>query len=109
MKKVSIILPVYNMEKKIRLCLDTLLKQTYPCIEIIIVDDGSTDGTLKKCRIIAEDYNQVKVIHTQNQGSGPARNTGIKQATGDYAYFPDADDLLDLQAVEILISWIKTS
>lgn len=107
MKKVSIIVPIYNMENSIEKSVDSLLNQSYKQSEIILIDDGSTDETLKKCREIEDKNEQVYVIHSENQGSGPARNIGIANATGDYAYFPDADDILDYRSIELLVKHME--
>ncbi|HJB24557.1 MAG TPA: glycosyltransferase family 2 protein [Candidatus Jeotgalibaca pullicola] len=103
MKKVSIIMPVYNMADRIIASVEALLEQTYPFVEIIIVDDGSTDKSYTECLLFAKEHENVKVYHTENQGAGPARNYGITVATGDYAYFPDADDLLEKNAIKRLV------
>ncbi|HDR8189356.1 TPA: glycosyltransferase family 2 protein [Bacillus cereus] len=104
MKKVSIIIPVYNMADKIELSVESIVRQSYSNIEIILVDDGSKDASLSKCKELAEKYGKIEVYHTENQGSGPARNYGIKMATGDYVYFPDADDLLEPNTVKTLVN-----
>lgn len=106
---VSIVVPVYNMGTKIECGVESLIKQTYQNIEIILVDDGSKDDSLVVCNKIAEKDNRVKVFHTENQGSGPARNYGISQAKGKYIYFPDADDILAGNAIEILVNSAEKS
>lgn len=102
MEKVSIIVPVYNMGNKIDKCVSALMAQTYYNIEIILIDDGSKDDSFLKCQQLAEVDNRIKAFHTENRGSGPARNYGIEQATGRYIYFPDADDYLEPNAIEEL-------
>ncbi|MFR8032474.1 MAG: glycosyltransferase family 2 protein [Lachnospiraceae bacterium] len=101
---VSVVIPIYNMGDSIELCVSKLLNQTYENIEIILVDDGSTDCTLERCMSLKERDSRIIVFHTENQGSGPARNTGIDCAKGRYIYFPDADDLLDEDAISILVN-----
>ena len=100
MAKVSIIIPVYNAEKYLRECLDSLTGQTLPDIEIICVDDGSTDSSPS----ILEEYknrdSRIKVLHQQNQYAGAARNNGIPEASGEYLLFLDADDFFDLTLCE---------
>jgi glycosyltransferase involved in cell wall biosynthesis len=103
MEKVSIVVPVYNMGDKIENCVQSLINQTYRNIEIILVDDGSKDDSYAHCFHLAEIDPRVVALHTENRGSGPARNTGIDNATGRYIYFPDADDYLDPQAIDILV------
>ena len=106
-KKVSIIVPVYNMDKSLEKSVSGLLAQTYQHLEVILVDDGSTDNSLQVCHEIAQNDKRVKVVHTENQGSGPARNAGIEHATGDYAYFMDADDHIEAEAIEVLVSTME--
>lgn len=106
---VSIIVPVYNMGTKLADSVHALVKQTYKNIEIILVDDGSKDNSLDVCKMIANEDLRVKYFHTENRGSGPARNYGIAKAAGRYLYFPDADDLLVDTAIERLVSAIEKS
>ena len=101
MKKVSIIVPVYNAEKYLDKCLDSLVNQTYKNIEIIVIDDKSTDNSLK----VLEEYNKknsnvVLIKNKKNMGIGYTRNVGIKKSNGDYLYFVDSDDYLDLDNIE---------
>lgn len=106
---VSIIVPVYNMGRSIKASVETLLKQDYHNIEIILVDDGSTDNSLEQCQALSKADNRVTVIHTVNRGSGPARNEGIALASGVYVYFPDADDKLEPSAISTLVSTFKSN
>lgn len=103
MKKVSVIMPIYNMCDKLRRGVMSIVNQTYPAIEIILVDDGSSDNSYEVCTELAEKYDFVQIFHTENQGSGKARNYGIAQATGEYLYFMDADDELDADAFRIVV------
>lgn len=91
-KKISVIVPVYNIEGYIERCLKSIQKQTYPRFEVIIIDDGSTDNSLLLCQKFAKKYRNFRVISQKNQGLSTARNTGIKQATGDFLAFVDGDD-----------------
>lgn len=102
MDKVSLVVPVYNMGNKIDKCVQSLVAQTYKNIEIILIDDGSTDNSFENCLKLKDKDNRIKVYRTENQGSGPARNYGISYATGKYIYFPDADDYLEPDAIEVL-------
>lgn len=104
MEMVSIIVPIYNMGNRIENCVNSLLKQTYSNIEIILVDDGSTDNSLEVCNLLAERDERIKVYHKENQGSGPARNYGIEKASGRYVCFPDADDTYSYDAVTKMVS-----
>lgn len=101
---VSVVVPVYNMGTSIEVCVQSLIKQSYKNIEIILVDDGSTDNSLQECEKLKKIDNRVRVFHTENQGSGPARNYGIKNAKGRYICFPDADDLYEEIAVMAMVN-----
>jgi glycosyltransferase involved in cell wall biosynthesis len=92
MAQISIIVPVYNVEKYLRRCLDSLLAQTFRDIEIICVDDGSTDGSLQILDEYASANYRIKVIHQLNQGVSVARNTGLQEVTSPYVMFCDPDD-----------------
>lgn len=92
---VSIVIPIYQAQKYIEACLEDILKQDYPNIEIILVNDGSMDNSGKICDKYAEKYANIRVIHQKNQGPGMARDTGVKEAKGKYIVFVDSDDFLD--------------
>ncbi|MBR2883464.1 MAG: glycosyltransferase family 2 protein [Clostridia bacterium] len=102
MDLVSIIVPVYNVEKYIHQCIDSIINQTYKNIEIILVDDGSPDNCGKICDEYAEKDSRIKVIHKENGGLSDARNHGIDAATGDWLMFVDSDDWLHNHTVEKL-------
>lgn len=102
MSKVSIIVPVYNVEKYIRKCLDSIINQTLEDIEIILVDDGSKDASGSICDEYALQDNRISVIHKENGGLSDARNTGVKRATSDYILFIDSDDYIKENMVECL-------
>ncbi|MEG1088440.1 MAG: glycosyltransferase family 2 protein [Bacteroidales bacterium] len=89
---ISIIIPVYNSKLYLEKCLDSIIEQTYSNIEILLVDDGSNDGSSKICDLYAANNNRIKVFHKQNGGVSSARNTGLKNALGDWALFLDSDD-----------------
>ena len=93
--KISIIIPVYKVEKYIRKTLDSVIEQIIPDVEVILVDDGSPDNCGKICDEYAEKFNFIKVIHQQNSGVSVARNRGVKETSGEYIMFLDSDDLLD--------------
>ncbi|MCD7954228.1 MAG: glycosyltransferase [Lachnospiraceae bacterium] len=99
---ISVITPVYKVEKYLQKCVDSILNQSFSDFELIIVDDGSPDS----CGVIADDYatkdNRVRVIHKINGGAANARNAGIAEAKGDYLYFPDSDDWLESTYLEEL-------
>ncbi len=101
---VSVIIPVYNVEKYIEECIDSVLAQTYQNIEIILVDDGSTDSSGQICDNYAENNKHIYVIHQQNGGLSAARNAGLLKADGEYVYFLDSDDYISSDAIEKLVS-----
>ena len=92
MIKVSVIIPVYNVEQYLRPCLDSVLNQTLKNIEIICIDDGSTDDSLKILMEYAEKDNRITILKQKNKGAGVARNYGMSIATGEYFLFLDSDD-----------------
>lgn len=98
--KASVIVPVYNVEKYIHRCVDSILKQSYRDLELILVDDGSTDHSGRICDEYEERDNRVRVIHQKNTGLSGARNTGIRQSTGDFLFFVDSDDYVSPHLLE---------
>lgn len=100
--KVSVIIPVYNAEKFLEQCLNSVVNQTLKEIEIIAVDDGSTDKSLEILNQFQEHDSRIKILTQQNQFAGVARNNGIKNAAGKYLVFWDSDDFFELNALEIL-------
>lgn len=101
-KLISIIVPVYNKEKVVRRCVESILKQTYKNIEVIIVDDGSKDNSLKICRQLELNDSRIKVIYKKNGGVSSARNEGLKIAQGQYIGFVDSDDWIENNMYEKL-------
>ncbi|MBT1179926.1 glycosyltransferase family 2 protein [Bifidobacterium vespertilionis] len=99
---VSVIVPVYNVKPYLQHCVDTLLAQTYPAIEIILVDDGSTDGSGELCEDLGKFDSRIRVLHKQNAGLGMARNTGLDAAKGEYVMFVDSDDFVSPHMVKRL-------
>lgn len=104
---VSIIVPVYNTEDYLPQCIDSLLNQTYKTTEIILVNDGSTDNSLKICQRYSEQYSNVRIINQRNKGVSAARNCGISQSCGVYLTFVDSDDILCPDAIEIMYRLIS--
>ena len=98
---ISIIVPVYKVEPYLHQCVDSLMHQTYPHLEIILVDDGSPDNCGKICDEYAAADSRIKVIHQENQGVSAARNTALRNATGKYVMFVDGDDWTDTNTCEI--------
>ena len=101
--KVSIVVPVYNIEDYIRSCINSIVAQTFNNIEIILVDDGSIDKSGDICDEFLENYENIKVIHKSNGGLSSARNAGIEVATGEYIMFVDGDDYIAINAVDYLM------
>lgn len=99
---ISVIVPVYNVEQYLRKCLDSVISQTYTNLEIILVDDGSTDLGGRICDEYACQDNRITVIHKVNGGLGFARNSGLEICTGEYVMFVDSDDWLAAEAVQVL-------
>ena len=106
MPKISVIVPVYNVEKYLKECLESIINQTFKDIEIICINDGSTDNSLDILNQYAEKDNRIKVITQSNQGLSAARNTGIKYANGEYISFIDSDDYIDTSLYETLVKYL---
>lgn len=100
---VSIVVPVYNTEKYLRRCVDSILAQSYKNIEIILVDDGSNDGSPAICDGYQSEYPNVKVIHKKNGGLSDTRNVGMRSASGEYIAFVDSDDCVDSRMIEVCV------
>lgn len=107
MDKITIIIPVYNVEKYLKEAIEASTNQTYKNLEIILVDDGSTDSSGKICDEYAKIDSRIKVIHQENKGLSGARNTGLDNATGKYIMFSDSDDTFELDACEKLYNFIE--
>ena len=97
---VTVVLPIYNVEKYLDRCMKSIVNQTYRNLEIILVDDGSPDHCPEICDRWAETDNRIRVIHKENAGLGMARNTGIENASGEYICLFDSDDYVALDLVE---------
>jgi len=101
-EKISVIVPIYNVEKYLPKCIESIIKQTYTNLEIILVDDGSPDNCGKICDEYAERDKRIRVIHKENGGVSSARNCGIDNANGRYVTFIDADDIVEKDYIEYL-------
>ena len=99
---VSIIVPIYNAEKKLRRCVESILSQTFSDFELILVNDGSIDNSLKICEKYALNDKRIKIISQENKGIVSARKKGIENSTGEYIIFVDSDDWIDLKMVDKL-------
>lgn len=104
--KVSIIIPIYNVQNYLEECLESVVRQSYKNLEIILIDDGSTDNSGKIADQYAKNDKRIKVVHKKNEGVSIARNVGIDMATGEYVCFADADDCLMEDYVEYLLKLI---
>lgn len=100
---ISVVIPVYNVEKYLNECIESVLTQTYTDYEIILVDDGSTDSSGHICDDYMTADSRVRVIHQKNGGLSAARNTGLKEAKGEYIYFLDSDDYIEEYTLEYLV------
>ena len=100
---ISVVIPVYNKEDKLKKCIDSVLKQSYSRFEIIIVNDGSTDNSRAVIDLISKNDSRIKAFHTSNKGVSSARNIGIDNATGEYICFIDSDDWIDENYLESLL------
>lgn len=103
-KKVSIIVPIYNMERFLNNCIESIINQTYKNLEILLINDGSTDKSEKICNNYKKKDNRIKIINQKNSGISVARNTGLHYATGDWIMFIDSDDWVEYDMVERLIT-----
>ncbi len=106
--KISVIVPVYNIKKYLKKCVDSIINQTYDNLEIILVDDGSTDGSGTLCDQMAELDERIIVIHKKNGGLSDARNAGIEKSTGEVLSFIDGDDYIDHRMYEVMIGSFGT-
>ena len=103
MPKVSVIIPIYNVEEYLPACLDSVSKQTFRDFELVLVDDGSPDSCGAMCDAYAAEHANTKVLHQQNMGLSEARNQGVKIATGEYVTFIDSDDYVTPDYIEYLV------
>lgn len=103
---VSIIIPVYNVEKYLRQCIESVIAQTYQNLEIILIDDGSTDSSRKICDEYAGKYSFVSVMHQKNEGLSGARNKGLSLSSGEYVAFVDSDDWISSDNIEKMVSQV---
>lgn len=107
MPKISIIVPVYNTEKYLHHCIDSILAQTFTDIELLLIDDGSTDKSGKICDEYAEKDSRVRVYHKENGGVSSARNLGLDKAVGEYIGWVDSDDCIEQEMFEQLVGALK--
>ena len=101
--KVSVVIPVYNTKTYLEQCVVSVITQTFKDLDILLIDDGSTDGSSDLCDQLAASDKRIRVIHKENEGVSAARNLGLDEATGEYVMLLDSDDWLDMDAVETLV------
>lgn len=104
---ISVVVPVYNVERYLQQCVESVLRQTYRHLEIILVDDGSTDSSGEMCDRLAGRDDRIRVVHKRNAGLGMARNSGLDVAKGEFVMFLDSDDFVDARMVEELYAQLK--
>ena len=109
MSKISVIVPVYNVEKYLPKCIESIINQTYKDLEIILVDDGSTDSSGNICDMFGQKDSRIKIVHKENGGLSDARNTGLDVCTGEYIGFVDCDDYIAADMYEFLYNFLKTN
>lgn len=107
--QISVIIPVYNVEKYLERCVKSVTQQTFTDLEIILVNDGSTDGSKAICDELAKEDTRIRVIHKENGGLSDARNTGIEAARGNYIGFVDSDDFIETNCFDVLYHLINKS
>ena len=106
---ISVIVPIYNVEEYLGRCIESIINQTYQNIEIILVDDGSTDNSLSICKEYAIKDRRINIIHKENAGVSSARNIGLKKSKGEFVTFVDSDDYVKLTCFEKMIRGIKNN
>ena len=105
---VSVIVPIYNVEEYLEECLESIRNQTYTNIEVILVNDGSTDGSIEICERFCQQDNRFKLVTQENQGLSAARNRGVKESIGEYIMFVDSDDVVNENIVEVLFFYMNS-
>ena len=109
MVEISVIIPVFNVETFLEECLNSIINQSFNDIEIICINDGSTDNSLEILKIYVSEDQRIKVINQKNSGQGFARKVGLKNANGNFILFLDSDDFLELNALELLYNNIQSN
>ena len=105
---ISVIVPVYNVEEYLEECLESIKQQTFTDIEVILVNDGSTDGSMEICERFCQKDSRFKLINQENQGQSVARNRGVKESVGKFIMFVDSDDVINKNLLEVLLPYMKT-
>ncbi|HEO6958832.1 TPA: glycosyltransferase family 2 protein, partial [Streptococcus agalactiae] len=102
-EKVTVIIPIYNSEAYLKECVQSVLQQTHPLIEVILIDDGSTDNSGEICDNLSQEDNRILVFHKKNGGVSSARNLGLDKSTGEFITFVDSDDFVAPNMIEIML------
>ena len=105
---ISVIVPVYNVEEYLEECLESIRQQTFTDIEVILVNDGSTDSSKEICERFCQADSRFKLINQENKGQSVARNRGVKESIGEYLMFVDSDDIINKNVLEVLLPYMKT-
>ena len=105
---ISIIVPVYNVESYLKECLESIRHQSYTDIEVILVNDGSTDSSKEICERFCQADSRFRLINQENKGLSAARNRGVKESVGEYIMFVDSDDVINTKVLEVLLPCMKT-
>ena len=106
---ISVIVPVYNVEEYLEECLESIQYQTYTDIEVILVNDGSTDSSKEICERFCQADSRFRLINQENKGQSAARNRGVKESIGEYLMFVDSDDVINKNVLEVLLPYMKTN
>ena len=105
--KVTIVIPIHNLEVFLRRCLESIRRQTYPYFEVLLVDDGSIDGSKEICKSFVEEDDRFKYFYQKNSGVSKARNIGIKKANGKYITFIDGDDFISPNHLQVMVEGLE--
>lgn len=105
--KISVIIPVYNVESYLSKCIDSILCQTYTDFELLLVDDGSSDASGKICDMYKENDNRIRVFHKKNEGVSKARNLALNNALGEFVIFVDSDDWIEPNTFELVLNQLE--
>ena len=104
---ISVIVPVYNVEEYLEECLESIQYQTYTDIEVILVNDGSTDSSKEICERFCQADSRFRLINQENKGQSAARNRGVKESVGQFIMFVDSDDIINKDVLEVLLPYMK--
>lgn len=107
-KTISVIVPVYNVKPYLAKSVNSILNQTYRTLQVILIDDGSTDGSGELCNYLAQQDHRIQVIHQRNGGAASAKNAGLRTANGEYLSFVDSDDYLEADAYRFMVDKLET-